>query len=73
MKGELQNPQNSRTGASPSDSLVFYPGIKIKKSKVGDHSWGWPEGFFSIARGGHYSFPRIDPFYPWSIPYNAEC
>ena len=33
---------------------------------------------FSIAttprcRGGRYSFPRIDPLYPWSVPYNVEC
>ena len=31
---------------------------------------------FSIAttpgcRGGHYSFPRVAPLYPWSIPYKA--
>ena len=33
---------------------------------------------FSIATtlsysGGCYSFPRIAPLYPWSIPYNAGC
>ena len=35
---------------------------------------GDPKAPFSVAttprcRGGHYSFPRITPFYP----YNAEC
>ena len=33
---------------------------------------------FSLAttpryRGGRNSFPWITPFYPWSLPYNAEC
>ena len=33
---------------------------------------------FSIAttrrcRGGRYSFSRIDPLYPWFVPYYAEC
>ena len=33
---------------------------------------------FSIAttpkyRGWHYSFPWIALFYPWYVPYNAEC
>ena len=23
--------------------------------------------------GGRYSIPWIAPFYPWSVPYNAEC
>ena len=23
--------------------------------------------------GGRYSFPWIDPLYPWYLPYNAEC
>ena len=23
--------------------------------------------------GGHYSFRRIAPFYPWYVPYNAVC
>ena len=54
----------------------------VKKSKVGDQSRGWLEGDskapFSIAttprcRGGRNSFPRIAPFYLWSLPYNAEC
>ena len=36
-----------------------------------------PKAPFSIAatprcRGGRYSIPWIAPFYPWSIPYNAE-
>ena len=39
---------------------------------------GNPKAPFSIAttprcRGGRNSFPWIAPFYPWSIPYNAEC
>ena len=25
------------------------------------------------CRGGHHSIPWIAPFYPWSLPYNAEC
>ena len=24
-------------------------------------------------RGGRYSIPLIAPFYPWCLPYNAEC
>ena len=50
----------------------------VKVSKVGDHSWGWPEGslFNSLLHqgvgGGHYSFSWIALLYPWSIPYNAE-
>ena len=39
---------------------------------------GDPKAPFSIAttprcRKGRYSIPRIDPLYPWSLPYNAEC
>ena len=39
---------------------------------------GDPKAPFSIAtaqrcKGGHYSFPRINPLYPWSVPYNADC
>ena len=38
---------------------------------------GDPKAPFSIATTprcwrGRYSFPRIDPLYPWSVPYNAE-
>ena len=38
---------------------------------------GNPKVLFSIAttprcRRRRYSFPRIDPLYPWSIPYNSE-
>ena len=39
---------------------------------------GDPNAPLSIAttrrsRGGRYSFPWIGPFYPWYVPYNAEC
>ena len=43
------------------------------------HSWYFhPKAPFPLAttprgRGGRDSFPLIDPLYPWSIPYNAEC
>ena len=44
-------------------------------SKFGDRSQGWPEGpnfdSYYTSRGGRFSFPRIDPLYPWSLPYNA--
>ena len=39
---------------------------------VSDKSRGWPEGSL-FNRGGHYSFPRIAPLYPWYVPYIAEC
>ena len=37
-----------------------------------------PKALFSIAttarcEEGLYSIPWIAAFYPWSVPYNAEC
>ena len=58
--------------------IVVYDWVSNCQSKVGNLSWGWPEGSFSIAttlrcRGGHYFIPWIGPLYSWYIPYNAEC
>ena len=49
--------------------------VKVKLATIVE---GYPKAPFSIAttprcRGGRYSFPRISPLYPWSVPYNAEC
>ena len=39
--------------------------------------WGMMRGVRGVrklrCRGGYYSFPRINPLYPWSVPYDAEC
>ena len=37
-----------------------------------------PKAPFSLTttprcRGEWYSFPRIAPLYPWSVPYNGKC
>ena len=49
-----------------------------KVSKIGNCCQGQPEGFllisyYTICKGGCYSFPWITPLYPRAIPYNAEC
>ena len=49
--------------------------IKLKLVTIVE---GDPKAPFSIAttlrcRGGRYSFPRIDPLYPRSLLFNAEC
>ena len=43
-----------------------------------DYSRGWPGGslfnsYYPRCRVGCYSIPWIAPFYPWFLPYNAEC
>ena len=53
--------------------MTIYIYIKLATLVEGD-----PKASFSIAsttrcREGCYSFPRIAPLYPWSLPYNAEC
>ena len=55
--------------------IKFGDPIKVKLVTVVKHDLEAP---FSIATTprcteGCYSFPRIDPLYPWSIPYNVEC
>ena len=52
---------------------IFNKYVKLATLVEGD-----PKALFSIAttlryRGGCYSFPWIAPFYPWSLPCNAEC
>ena len=51
---------------------------KINCSKLATVVEGDPKAPFWIAiiprcRGGLYSFRRIDPLYPWYVPYIAEC
>ena len=48
--------------------------VKIKLNLVESD----PKAPFLIAttpswEGKHNSIPCIVPFYPWSLPYNAEC
>ena len=51
----------------------------MSKSKVGDHSRGWPEGslFDSLLHQGvgegATPFPGLLHFTLGSVPYNAEC
>ena len=52
--------------------------LSIYISKLVTVVEGDQKGPFSIAttprcRGRCYSFPWIAPFYPWYIPYTAEC
>ena len=52
--------------------VCTYSKVKLATIVEGD-----PKAPFSIAttpscREGHYSFPRISPHYPWSVPYNAK-
>ena len=51
---------------------------KVKKVKLATLVKGDPKVLFSIATiprcwEGHNSIPRIDPLYPWSSLYSAEC
>ena len=50
-----------------------YKQVKLATLVEGD-----PKALFSIATtpmdwGGRFSIPWIAPFYPWYLPYNAEC
>ena len=55
-----------------SHHFVLFPSLsKVKLATVVEGNQKAP---FSIAttlrcRGGHYSFPRIAPLYPWYVPY----
>ena len=62
--------------SNPTYDYILY--ILVSKVKLATVVKGDLKAPFSIAttprcRGGHYSFPWIAPFYPWSLPYNAEC
>ena len=44
----------------------------LKVSKVGDSKAPFSIPTTPKFREECYSFPWIAPFYPWSVPYNAE-
>ena len=58
--------------------LRIYPKLFKLCKKLATLVESDPKAPFSIAtilkcQVGRYSFPWIDPLYPWSVPYNAEC
>ena len=57
--------------------VKVYIYIYSKLVKLATIVEGEPKVLFLIATTPRcrwrYSFPWIAPFYPWSVPYNAEC
>ena len=63
---------------SSNELLKNHTKVQLSKVKLATVIEGNQKAPFSIAttqrcKGGHYSFPRIAPLYPWYVPYIAEC